>query len=93
MPSCRINARRAQVQACRHQPGWPQTALELIGTRSPGCTDKAPLFREGLFAFELEDYVKCIHVVFQVENSLRELLRLLGCPVSKAVTKRTNRRT
>jgi hypothetical protein len=31
--------------------------LELIGTRSPGCTYKAALFREGLFALELEDYV------------------------------------
>jgi hypothetical protein len=47
--------------------------------------DRATLFQEGLLAFEREDYVKCIHVlVFQVENSLRELLRILGRPVSKS---------
>jgi lysyl-tRNA synthetase class 1 len=47
--------------------------------------DRVTLFREGLLAFEQEDYVKCIHVlVFQVENSLRELLRILGRPVSKS---------
>lgn len=46
--------------------------------------DRVTLFREGLLAFEQEDYVKCIHVlVFQVENSLREVLRILGRPVSK----------
>jgi Domain of unknown function (DUF4209) len=47
--------------------------------------DRVTLFDEGLLAFEREDYVKCIHVlVFQVENSLRELLRMLGRPVSKS---------
>jgi len=47
--------------------------------------DRVTLFREGLLAFEQEDYVKCIHVlVFQVENSLRELLRILDRPVSKS---------
>ena len=36
--------------------------------------DRVTLFQEGLRAFEREDYVKCIHVlVFQVENSLREI--------------------
>jgi lysyl-tRNA synthetase class 1 len=47
--------------------------------------DRVTLFQEGLIAFEREDYVKCIHVlVFQVENSLRELLRILDRPVSKS---------
>ena len=47
--------------------------------------DRVTLFQEGLRAFEREDYVKCIHVlVFQVENSLRELLRILDRPVSKS---------
>jgi hypothetical protein len=47
--------------------------------------DRVTLFLEGLLAFEQEDYVKCIHVlVFQVENSLRELLRILDRPVSKS---------
>jgi lysyl-tRNA synthetase class 1 len=48
-------------------------------------SDRVTLFQEGLQAFEQRDYVKCIHVlVFQVENSLRELLKLLGCPVTKS---------
>jgi Domain of unknown function (DUF4209) len=48
-------------------------------------SDRVSLYREGLLAFENEDYVKCIHVlVFQVENSLRELLKMLGLPVSKS---------
>jgi hypothetical protein len=48
-------------------------------------SDRVRLFQEGLQAFEREDYVKCIHVlVFQVENSLRELLKLLGRPVTKS---------
>jgi hypothetical protein len=48
-------------------------------------SDRVTLFQEGLQAFEREDYVKCIHVlVFQVENSLRELLKLLNRPVTKS---------
>jgi lysyl-tRNA synthetase class 1 len=48
-------------------------------------SDRVTLFQEGLQAFEREDYVKCIHVlVFQVENSLRELLKLLDRPVTKS---------
>jgi hypothetical protein len=48
-------------------------------------SDRVTLVQEGLQAFEREDYVKCIHVlVFQVENSLRELLKLLGRPVTKS---------
>ena len=48
-------------------------------------SDRVTLFQEGLQAFEREDYVKCIHVlVFQVENSMRELLKLLGRPVTKS---------
>ena len=48
-------------------------------------SDRVTLFQEGLQAFEGEDYVKCIHVlVFQVENSMRELLKLLGRPVTKS---------
>jgi hypothetical protein len=48
-------------------------------------SDRITLFQEGLRAFDREDYVKCIHVlVFQVENSLRELLKLLGRPVTKS---------
>jgi|HubBroStandDraft_6_1064221.scaffolds.fasta_scaffold02989_2 hypothetical protein len=49
------------------------------------ASDRVTLFQEGLQAFECEDYVKCIHVlVFQVENSLRELLKFLGRPVTKS---------
>ncbi len=48
-------------------------------------SDRVTLFQEGLQAFERRDYLKCIHVlVFQVENSLRELLKLLGRPVTKS---------
>jgi hypothetical protein len=40
--------------------------------------DRVSLYREGMSAFDAEDYVKCIHVLVpQVENSLRELLKLL----------------
>jgi lysyl-tRNA synthetase class 1 len=46
--------------------------------------DRVSLYREGLFAFEGEDYVKCIHVLVpQVENSLRELLKMLGRTITK----------
>lgn len=45
---------------------------------------RASLYRDGLLAFENEDYVKCIHVLDpQVENSLRELLKVLGRPTTK----------
>jgi len=48
-------------------------------------SDRVTLFQEGLQAFESEDYIKCIHVlVFQVENSLRELLRFLDRPTTKS---------
>jgi hypothetical protein len=48
-------------------------------------SDRVTLFQEGLQAFERQDYVKCIHaLVFQVENSLRELLKFLGRPVTKS---------
>jgi hypothetical protein len=47
--------------------------------------DRVSLYHEGLIAFENEDYVKCIHIlVFQVENSLRELLKMLNLPISKS---------
>jgi len=63
--------------------GIPDTPSLFDGLLIP--PDRVTLFREGLLAFEQEDYVKCIHVlVFQVENSLRELLRILGRPVSKS---------
>jgi lysyl-tRNA synthetase class 1 len=46
--------------------------------------DRVSLYRDGLQAFECEDYVKCIHVLVpQVENSLRELLKMLGKPATK----------
>ncbi|MGA2904771.1 MAG: DUF4209 domain-containing protein [Candidatus Korobacteraceae bacterium] len=46
--------------------------------------DRVPLYRDGLLAFEKEDYVKAIHVLIpQIENSLRELLKLLDIPISK----------
>lgn len=46
--------------------------------------DRVTLYRDGLVAFETEDYLKCIHVLVpQVENSLRELLRLLEIPSTK----------
>jgi hypothetical protein len=46
--------------------------------------DRVSLYREGMSAFDAEDYVKCIHVLVpQVENSLRELLKLLGVSETK----------
>jgi lysyl-tRNA synthetase class 1 len=46
--------------------------------------DRVSLYRDGLQAFESLDYVKCIHVLIpQVENSLRELLRMLGRATTK----------
>jgi Domain of unknown function (DUF4209) len=46
--------------------------------------DRVSLYREGLAAFDVQDYVKCIHVLVpQIENSLRELLRLLGVSETK----------
>ncbi len=63
--------------------GIPDTPSLFDGLLIP--SDRVTLFQDGLQAFEREDYVKCIHVlVFQVENSLRELLKLLGRPVTKS---------
>lgn len=46
--------------------------------------DRVSLYRDGLAAFDAEDYVKCIHVLVpQVENSLRELLEILGVAATK----------
>jgi lysyl-tRNA synthetase class 1 len=46
--------------------------------------DRVSLYREGMAAFDAEDWVKCIHVLVpQVENSLRELLKLLGVSETK----------
>lgn len=46
--------------------------------------DRVPLYQEGLRAFEAEDYVKCIHILIpQIENSLRELLKLLDVATTK----------
>jgi hypothetical protein len=46
--------------------------------------DRVSLYRDGLLAFESGDFVKCIHVLVpQVENSLRELLKMLGRPITK----------
>ena len=46
--------------------------------------DRVSLYREGMSAFDAEDYVKCIHVLVpQVENSLRELLKLLEVSETK----------
>ncbi|WP_213804795.1 DUF4209 domain-containing protein [Granulicella sp. dw_53] len=42
------------------------------------------LFEEGFAAYANADYVKAIHVLIpQVENSLRELLKLLDAPITK----------
>ena len=47
--------------------------------------DRASLYREGLAAFDSQDYVKCIHVLVpQIENSLRELLTILGGSSTKS---------
>lgn len=47
-------------------------------------TDRVTLYCDGLVAFENEDYVKCIHILVpQVENSVRELLKLLGISTTK----------
>lgn len=46
--------------------------------------NRLDLYREGLAAFGADDYVKCLHVLFpQVENSLRELLKILGVACTK----------
>jgi hypothetical protein len=48
-------------------------------------TDRVSLYREGLAAFDREDYIKSIHVLVpQIENSLRELLVVLGGSSTKA---------
>jgi hypothetical protein len=45
---------------------------------------RRPLFEEGFAAYAAGDYVKAIHVLIpQVENSLRELLKLLDLPTTK----------
>ncbi len=63
--------------------GIPDTPSLLDSLLIP--PDRVTLFQEGLRAFEQEDYVKCVHVlVFQVENSLRDLLQILDRPVSKS---------
>jgi len=47
--------------------------------------DRVSLYREGLAAFDSQDYVKCIHVLVpQIENSLRELLTILGASSTKS---------
>jgi hypothetical protein len=69
-----------------------KTKFELGGVRdAPGLLDsllvpigRVDLFRQGLEAFESGDYVKCIHVLIpQVENSLREILSVLGISTTK----------
>ena len=45
---------------------------------------RRPLFDEGFAAYACGDYVKAIHVLIpQVENSLRELLKMLDLPTTK----------
>jgi hypothetical protein len=45
---------------------------------------RRPLFEEGFAAYASGDYVKAIHVLIpQVENSLRELLKLLDLPTTR----------
>lgn len=45
---------------------------------------RRPLFEEGFAAYAGGDYVKAVHVLIpQVENSLRELLKLLDLPTTK----------
>jgi hypothetical protein len=62
--------------------GIPDTPSIMDSMLIP--TDRVPLYQEGLRAFEGGDYVKCIHVLIpQIENSLRELLRMLGIPTTK----------
>lgn len=60
----------------------PQTPDFLTSLLIP--PDRISIYREGIEAFEQEDYIKCIHVLIpQVENSLRKLLELLGISVTK----------
>lgn len=62
--------------------GIPDTPSIMDSMLIP--TDRVPLYQEGLRAFECGDYVKCIHVLIpQIENSLRELLRMLDIPTTK----------
>jgi len=45
---------------------------------------RRPLFEEGFAAYANGDFVKAIHVLIpQVENSLRELLKMLDLPTTK----------
>ena len=62
--------------------GLPDTPNIFECLLIPG--DRVSLYQEGLAAFDAEDYVKCIHVLVpQIENSLRELLKLLGVSETK----------
>jgi hypothetical protein len=62
--------------------GIPDTPNILDSMLIPA--DRVPLYQEGLRAFEAGDYVKCIHVLIpQIENSLRELLKMLDVPTTK----------
>ncbi len=64
--------------------GLPETPAILNSPLIPNS--RLSLYREGLAAFDNQDYVKCIHVLLpQIENSLRELLRILGGPSTKTV--------
>jgi lysyl-tRNA synthetase class 1 len=62
--------------------GLPETPNIFDGLLIPA--DRISLYREGLAAFDAHDYVKCIHVLVpQIENSLRELLKILGLSETK----------
>jgi len=50
------------------------------------------LFEEGFAAYANGDFVKAIHVLIpQVENSLRELLKMLDLPTTKTMTRAVSR--
>jgi hypothetical protein len=70
---------------------WKKKFERLDFHEVPGLFDcllipevRRPLFEEGFAAYASGDYVKAIHVLIpQVENSLRELLKLLDLPTTK----------
>lgn len=69
----------------RHKPNVQQL-LDFL-CESPVFVGAAHgMLREGLVAYEREDFVKAIHVLVpQIERALRSLLLLLGIPPNKPV--------
>ena len=63
--------------------GLPETP-NLFNLSAHSCRSRLFVPRRHCAAFDAHDYVKCIHVLVpQIENSLRELLKILGVSETK----------